>query len=78
MALLHRVDPSKNMARFYALSLQRSLFGEVLLVRCWGRIGAQGRLRSDWFDTECAALEALDRLKKSKAKRGYEAPGRLT
>lgn len=32
--LLHRVDANKNIARFYGLWLQHSLFGEVLMVRC--------------------------------------------
>lgn len=71
MTLLHRVDATKNMARFYALSLQRSLFGDVLLVRCWGRIGTKGRLRSEWFETERAAADALHRLEHLKGRRGY-------
>lgn len=36
-----RIDPSKNMARYYTLYLQQTLFGETSLVRCWGRIGAR-------------------------------------
>ncbi|MEM1364057.1 MAG: WGR domain-containing protein, partial [Pseudomonadota bacterium] len=34
-----------NKRRFYALSVQRTLFGEWALVREWGRIGVGGRLR---------------------------------
>ena len=40
---LHRIDPTQNMRRFYRLDMQPDLFGGVLLVRQWGRIGAEGR-----------------------------------
>ena len=34
--LLRRVDPTRNMSRFWLARLQPSLFEEVLLVRNWG------------------------------------------
>ena len=40
---LRRVDPARNMSRFYRLDVQPDLFGGVLLVKEWGRIGAHGR-----------------------------------
>jgi predicted DNA-binding WGR domain protein len=43
--VLERVDASKNMARFYALSVEPSLFGDTALVRHWGRLGKPGRHR---------------------------------
>ena len=30
---LSRTDPKRNMARFYGLSVERDLFGRVVLVR---------------------------------------------
>ena len=36
--LLYRVDPSRNMRRFYRLDVQPDLFGFWLLVREWGRM----------------------------------------
>jgi len=71
MLVLHRVDPSANMARFYALSLENSLFGNILLVRRWGRIGTHGRVRFDWFDTLAEASGELARIAAFKARRGY-------
>src|SRR5829696_10076235 len=45
--ILRRVDPELRMARFYSLLIERDLFGEVRLVRAWGRLGTQGsELRS--------------------------------
>ena len=42
--MLRRVDAEAGMARYYALMIERDLFGTVRLVRHWGRIGAmQGR-----------------------------------
>ena len=44
--ILRRVDPDLNVARFYALMIERDLFGTVRLVRNWGRVwtppGLQG------------------------------------
>ena len=45
--VLERVDRTKNMARYYVLSVEPTLFAESSLVRCWGRIGGVGRTRID-------------------------------
>jgi predicted DNA-binding WGR domain protein len=71
MLILHRTDPARNMARFYALSLEPSLFGEVILIRRWGRIGAFGQVRSEWFDTQPEAAKRLDSIAAAKTRRGY-------
>jgi predicted DNA-binding WGR domain protein len=43
-----RIEPERNVARFYALMIERDLFGRTMLVRHWGRIGGRGRSsRSD-------------------------------
>lgn len=39
MTILRRIDRARNMARFYALGVEPTLFGEFALVREWGRIG---------------------------------------
>ena len=75
MLILHRRDPTVNMARFYALSLERSLFGDTVLVRRWGRIGTHGRVKSDWFDAPGSAEQALDLIARAKTKRGYRQMG---
>jgi predicted DNA-binding WGR domain protein len=64
MILLTRIDPARNMARFYALSIAPTLFGEWLLVKEWGRIGQTGTVR---------AAEALARQISVKRRRGYTA-----
>jgi hypothetical protein len=46
---LRRVEPSRNMARFYSLDVERDLFGSVVLVRRWGgsaRLARCGRMSS--------------------------------
>jgi predicted DNA-binding WGR domain protein len=35
---LRRVDPSRNMSRFYRLAIEADLFGGALLMKQWGRI----------------------------------------
>ncbi|PYE94858.1 putative DNA-binding WGR domain protein [Rhizobium sp. PP-F2F-G38] len=68
---LERCDPSRNMARFYALSLEPSLFGEIVLVRRWGPIGSAGRSRVEFFADERAATAAMMALLRQKRARGY-------
>ncbi len=71
MVVLHRLNPERRMSRFYALSIERDLFGRVVLVRQWGRIGARGVERRDEHPDEAAAGVALERLAAVKRRRGY-------
>ncbi len=41
---MRRIDPGKNMRRFYAMSLQPTLFGEWAVVRSWGRMDVRHAL----------------------------------
>ena len=45
--VLRRIDPAKNMSRFYSLEVERDLLGRVVLVRRWGRTGTAGKTRLD-------------------------------
>ena len=51
--------------------IERDLFGEVRLVRAWGRIGTQGSELVQVFATEREAAEALKVLARAKRRRGY-------
>ncbi|MCW1841755.1 WGR domain-containing protein [Prosthecomicrobium hirschii] len=68
---LRRVDPELNMHRFYVLGIERDLFGQWVLVREWGRIGRQGRVRANAYPSAAVAREARDQLADLKRRRGY-------
>ncbi len=68
---LERIDPAQNMARFYQLSVQPTLFGEQSVVRCWGRIGTRGRSMMVTYATEGDAVKAYKALVRSKVAKGY-------
>lgn len=68
---LVRVDPSQNMARFYGIALQPNLFGEVSVIRCWGRIGTRGRSMVVTFQDNEQAAAVLDQLESQKRGGGY-------
>lgn len=57
-AALRRIDPTKNMARFYAVGVQLTLFGEWAVVKRWGRINTEGRRAEEWFTERDEALSA--------------------
>jgi predicted DNA-binding WGR domain protein len=68
---VERIAPEKNMARFYALAVQPTLFGEVSLVRAWGRIGTRGQQMVHLFDNESQAINLFLDVLREKRKRGY-------
>jgi len=69
--VLDRFDPNRNMARFYVLSVEASLFGDATLVREWGRIGHPGRRMIEIHESEGRAVESLERWLARKRRRGY-------
>jgi len=70
---LVRRESARNRQRFYAIAVTRTLFGSWALVREWGRIGQPGTVRETWFETETAAIEAGERWRERKERRGYRA-----
>ena len=68
---IERTDPERNMARFYALSIEPTLFGTPSLTRRWGRIGTDGQSKVHHFESEADAVTLfLDLLRKRRA-HGY-------
>ncbi|MGI2033785.1 WGR domain-containing protein [Rhizobium panacihumi] len=68
---IERTDRQKNMARFYALAIERTLFGEICLRRRWGRIGTQGQELAHYFVNEKEAVALFLDLTRRKRNRGY-------
>ncbi|ASS60230.1 MULTISPECIES: WGR domain-containing protein [Rhizobium] len=56
---MHTFDASKNMARFYAMSIEPTLFGEVCLTRRWGRIGSGAKREVYHFPREEEAVARI-------------------
>ena len=71
MLVLERRNAGRNMARFYVLAIEPTLFGEMALVRESGRIGSMGRRRLDLYPNRASAAESLDAWLVRKARRGY-------
>lgn len=66
-----RVDPDKNMARWYEIDVQPTLFGEFTVERHWGRIGSAGQSKTFWFNDEPAADQMAKSVCAIKVRRGY-------
>ena len=71
MLVLERRDDSRNMARFYVLAIEPTLFGDSALMREWGRVGSWGRRRLDLYADAKASGEALETWLRRKERRGY-------
>jgi predicted DNA-binding WGR domain protein len=68
---IERTDATKNMARFYVLAIEPTLFGTPCLTRRWGRIGTAGQALVHHFDREEDAVRMFLDLLRSKRARGY-------
>jgi predicted DNA-binding WGR domain protein len=68
---VERTEPAKNVARYYALSIQPTHFGETSLVRSWGRIGSSGQNKVHLFAEEKDAVRLFLELLRRKRKKGY-------
>ena len=68
---IERTDPARNMARYYALSIEPTLFGTFCLTRRWGRIGSSGQSIAHHFDREKEAVAMFLDLLCRKRARGY-------
>lgn len=69
---VERVDAEANMYRFYNMRILPDLFGGVSLLREWGRIGTGGQSRIDLFADAGQALDAMNKIYRSKQRRGYQ------
>ncbi|MHC2358558.1 putative DNA-binding WGR domain protein [Rhizobium leguminosarum] len=68
---IERADPAKNMARYYAMEIGQTMFGEPCLTRRWGRIGKLGQEKHHVFEREEEAVRLFLDLVKQKRARGY-------
>ena len=71
LAHLHRIDANANMARFYCIDLSATLFGEVTVLRRWGRIGTCGRTSLETWPSAGEAEASANRTLRQKSRRGY-------
>ncbi|WP_316201368.1 MULTISPECIES: WGR domain-containing protein [unclassified Bradyrhizobium] len=69
--ILTRINDSRNVARFYKLDVQPTLFGEWSFVREWGRIGRAGTVRVETHQTRGKADLALASNWVRRLKKGY-------
>lgn len=68
---LIRIDPARNMYRYYMLRYEQDLFGQWVLVRQWGRVGRSQQVWKSAADGRNeAVLEGL-RHALSKLRAGY-------
>jgi predicted DNA-binding WGR domain protein len=69
--VLDMLDPSCNMARYYVLAVEPSLFGDATLTREWGGIGQPGQRRIELYESQLRAVEALETWLQRKRRCGY-------
>ena len=76
MIILHRVDPERNLYRWYSVHVQPTLLDPWAVVCAWGSLKSDYRRQraipcESQEDAERLALQIIAR----KQKRGYKIPG---
>jgi predicted DNA-binding WGR domain protein len=74
LVVLDRIDPARNMVRYYVLSIEQTLFDGSSLVREWGRIGRRGRRRIELYRDDGNARIALSAWLARKVRRKTRPP----
>lgn len=75
---IERTDATKNLARYYALDVSTTLFGEVCLTRTWGRIGLRGQTKTRHCASVEDAMGVFHDILRRKTIRGYHpVPGTI-
>jgi predicted DNA-binding WGR domain protein len=69
---VERIDAARNMARFYALSVQPTLFGNASLLPCCGRIGSRDQQKIHLFEDGQQAVTLFLELAVEKRKEATE------
>ena len=73
MAFLTRVDPTRNINRFYVVQVMPTLFGDWSVMREWGWRGSPGTVRLSSYRERNEAETAERRTIKRRLQRGYTA-----
>jgi len=71
---VERTDATKNVARYYAMVIEPTLFGTACLTRRWGRIGSSGQQKVHHFDREEEAVRLFLDLLRLRRAHGYRPP----
>jgi predicted DNA-binding WGR domain protein len=69
--LFHRLDPARNIARFYLITTGPVLLDAYAVTRFWGRIGGHQRHLVSPCGSAGEALSLASRLAQRRLKRGY-------
>lgn len=66
-ASFEAINPARNMARGYQLSVQQDLFGHFTVDQSWGRLGTRGQSRRVSFVEQRSAESFLRQAVKRRA-----------
>ncbi|MDE1465507.1 WGR domain-containing protein [Spartinivicinus poritis] len=69
--MIHLKLSDEKSHKFYTLLIQKDLFGKWSLLRQWGKIGTNGQVQIDTFDSYEEARAVQEKLVKEKRRKGY-------
>jgi predicted DNA-binding WGR domain protein len=78
MAFLTRIDPTRNINRFYVVQVMPTLFGDWTVMREWGRRGSPGTVRLNSYERRNEAETAERHIIKRRLAHGYNGSGETT
>lgn len=64
----------RSNLRFYTIDLYHNLFGEMIIERTYGKVGAKRAtgVKKEFFSSLKDAIKAFKKIESKKRKKGYE------
>ncbi len=66
------IDPITNKARWYSLTISKDLWGNMVLIKRWGRINRIGQQQFEWFDDEESLLRTIQTTHQRRIQHQYQ------
>lgn len=65
------LDPTRNRARWYALTVARDLWGNLTVIKRWGRLHGARHERVEWFVEMDELRHIIQATHQNRLRHGY-------
>lgn len=66
------IDPKANRYRYYRIELSEDLWGDLCLIKTWGRIGRSAYHKMHWLDSSKDLASVLQETVLLRVHHGYK------
>lgn len=67
------INPKQNRYRYYSLLVQRDLWGQLCVVKRWGRLSGGAREKFTWVGSDDELEALITKVRRQRELHGYVA-----